>query len=486
MIDRREILATAQQASLTPHVVEKDYVLGWMLAGIYGHEDLAESWIFKGGTCLKKCFFETYRFSEDLDFTLREPQHLDANFLQDAFSKIGEWIYDQTGIEIPADKQKFDIYENPRGKISCQGKISYKGPVSSTHGLPRIKLDLTADERIVLPPVHVQIFHPYSDAPEDGIEVLAYDYTEAFAEKFRALAERTRPRDLYDVVHLYRNTEARPDSRRFIEVLRAKCEYKDIGIPRMTDLELHRAELEAGWIHMLEHQLPALLPVTTFWDTLPEIFDWLQGTVPQPLAEMPVGAGNTLIRERVVNLPAGSRGQSLIEMIRFAAANRLLVEIDYRDKQGNRSARAIEAYSLRLSQAGDVLLMAVRADSGQPRSYLVDSILGVKPTQTPFTPRYPIELTPSGPQSIPRTSRSSAEGIIGAGRTWTVRRSPARRAARSTGSRAVSGPTYVFKCTVCGKTFNRKKYDATMNKHKNKQTGYQCYGTIGRNVRTIY
>ena len=101
MIDKREILAIAQQTSLTPHIVEKDNVLGWMLAGIYGHEDLAESWVFKGGTCLKKCFFETYRFSEDLDFTLRQPEHLEANFLKGAFSEIGEWIYDQTGIEIP-------------------------------------------------------------------------------------------------------------------------------------------------------------------------------------------------------------------------------------------------------------------------------------------------------------------------------------------------------------------------------------------------
>jgi predicted nucleotidyltransferase component of viral defense system len=66
LIDRREILDIANQTSLTPHVVEKDYVLGWMLAGIYAHEELAESWIFKGGTCLKKCFFETYRFSSSL------------------------------------------------------------------------------------------------------------------------------------------------------------------------------------------------------------------------------------------------------------------------------------------------------------------------------------------------------------------------------------------------------------------------------------
>ena len=71
MIDRREILEAASSFWLLPSIVEKDYVLGWMLAGINAHDELGESWVFKGGTCLKKCYFETYRFSEDLDFTLR-------------------------------------------------------------------------------------------------------------------------------------------------------------------------------------------------------------------------------------------------------------------------------------------------------------------------------------------------------------------------------------------------------------------------------
>lgn len=408
MIDRREILEIAAQTSLTPHVVEKDYVLGWMLAGIYAHEELAEKWLFKGGTCLKKCFFETYRFSEDLDFTLRDETQIEEGFLKRVFGEIGQWIYDETGIEVPADKQEFEIYQNPRGTLSCQGKISYKGPVSSTHALPRTKLDLTADERVVLPPVIAEIFHPYSDAPEEGIEVLAYDYVEAFAEKFRALSERTRPRDLYDVVNLYRNEDARPEPAQFIEVLREKCLFKGIELPRLVDLEPHRADLEAGWVHMLDHQLPALLPVNAFWDALPEIFDWLHGQAIAPvLAAMAMGANDAVIRERIIGLPSGSPGQSFIEKIRFAAANRLLVEIDYRDKQGNRSTRAIEAYSLRRSRAGEVLLMAVRANDGQPRSYILDNILGVLPTQTTFSPRYPIELTPNGPQTIPATARTA-------------------------------------------------------------------------------
>ena len=122
MIDKREILALAAQTSLTPHVVERDYVLGWMLAGIYAHAALADQWLFKGGTCLKKCFFETYRFSEDLDLTLRDEAQLDAAFLRRVFDEVGQWVYYQTGIEVPADKQDFEILRNPRA--TCPARAS--------------------------------------------------------------------------------------------------------------------------------------------------------------------------------------------------------------------------------------------------------------------------------------------------------------------------------------------------------------------------
>jgi len=70
VIGKEEILGFAREVGLDPNVVEKDYVLGWMLAGISWHPRTQDTWLFKGGTCLKKCYFETYRFSEDLDFTL--------------------------------------------------------------------------------------------------------------------------------------------------------------------------------------------------------------------------------------------------------------------------------------------------------------------------------------------------------------------------------------------------------------------------------
>ena len=45
MIDRNEILALANETGLTPHVVEKDYMLGWLLAGIFQQEEFQENWV---------------------------------------------------------------------------------------------------------------------------------------------------------------------------------------------------------------------------------------------------------------------------------------------------------------------------------------------------------------------------------------------------------------------------------------------------------
>ena len=479
LVPKRELLDMAAQTGLNPHVVEKDYALGWMLAGIYAHEQLAESWVFKGGTCLKKCYFETYRFSEDLDFTLKDPSHLDHPFLTAAFADVAEWVYDNSGIEIPAELQRFDLYENPRGQLSCEGSIKYRGPVSPP-ARPRIKLDLAADERLVMAPVRRQIFHPYSDEPETGIEVLTYAYEEAFGEKLRALGERTRPRDLYDVINLYRNEDSRPLASVLLNVLAQKCAYKGIEVPKLVDLEGHRPDLEAAWHSMLAHQLPALPPVASFWNVLPEFFAWLEdGYTPIVPASYSLGSGETVLRGRELRLPLRSAAQSHLEIIRFAAANRLCVELDYQ-----RSTRVIEPYSLRQTQEGNIILHAWSVDRNAHRSYRVDRIQGARITDRVFQARYAVELNPSGPVSIAPTSRSSGvPQTIGTNRI----RGTGRRS--STGSRVtrapLGGPTYVYQCGICGKKFSRKKQTTKLSKHK-APSGLQCPGRVAMLVDTKY
>jgi predicted nucleotidyltransferase component of viral defense system len=50
-------------------VLERDYVLSWVLAGVTQVDALRDTIVFKGGTALRKCYFGDYRFSEDLDFS---------------------------------------------------------------------------------------------------------------------------------------------------------------------------------------------------------------------------------------------------------------------------------------------------------------------------------------------------------------------------------------------------------------------------------
>ncbi len=470
MIGKPEIMHMAGQLGLHPHVVEKDYALGWLLAGIFAHPKVAGSWVFKGGTCLKKCFFDTYRFSEDLDFTLRDEAHLDAAFLGEVFTEIGGWVYEQCGLDMPADRQGFDIFANPRGHRSCQGKISYRGPVSPTSGgWPRIKLDLTADEHVVLPPVEIAIFHPYGDAPVDGIAVHAYAYEEAFAEKIRALAERTRPRDLYDVINLYRNTSARSSPAVILDVLTQKCAFKGIGVPRASDLEPHRAELAASWDQMLRHQLPELPPVDSFWNVLPEFFEWLDsGVAPREPASYVVARGETIVREHTVRLPIGARQRSALEIIRFAAGNRLCVDLEYEGR-----ARRIEPYSLRRTADNHIILHAWSVAGNGHRTYRVDRIQGARTTGQVFAPRYAIELTPDGLPVIPSNERNPGAGASAASGRVTV----SVRRGRLGGSRAhrPSGPIHIYVCPYCQRKFYRKKASTRLGAH-NDRNGWPCPG----------
>lgn len=395
MIDKSEIMEFSREFGLRANVIEKDYMLGWVLAGIFNHAKIGSEWVFKGGTCLKKCYFETYRFSEDLDFTLTEPNHLDRDFLVQCFEDISEWVYDATGIEIPKDLIRFDVYKNNRGGMSAQGRIGYRGPMQPGGDLPRIKLDLTLDEILVLDPTIRNVHHPYSDCPDDGIQSKCYCFEEVFAEKIRALAERERPRDLYDVVHLYRHDELTSNQTVILRTLEKKCTFKEISVPTMETFRNRpeREELEVEWENMLAHQLPALPSFEQFWVELPEVMEWLHGVV-EKVEKEAISFGRIPIDEtwQPPSMAQAWHTEVPLEKIRFAAANRLCVNLYYKN-----SYRLIEPYSLRRSKAGNLLLFAVRHNTIEPRSYRVDRIQGAEITNTSFVPRHAVELTPSGP-----------------------------------------------------------------------------------------
>jgi predicted nucleotidyltransferase component of viral defense system len=49
--------------------LEKDFLLTLILVKV-GTDEQYKNLIFKGGTCLNKCYFSYFRLSEDLDFVV--------------------------------------------------------------------------------------------------------------------------------------------------------------------------------------------------------------------------------------------------------------------------------------------------------------------------------------------------------------------------------------------------------------------------------
>jgi predicted nucleotidyltransferase component of viral defense system len=127
MIPAREVLALRTEWSLRADVIEKDWALGWVLAGIAAHPQLS-TWIFKGGTCLRKCYYETYRFSEDLDFTVVGDGPEEPDQIIPIFREVASWLADEAGLEMQIDDRSFIRRRNLRGMSTTLGRVAYRGP----------------------------------------------------------------------------------------------------------------------------------------------------------------------------------------------------------------------------------------------------------------------------------------------------------------------------------------------------------------------
>lgn len=144
--------------------------------------------------------------------------------------------------------------------------------------MAKIILDITSNEVLVLKPEKRTILHGYKDFSEELMFANCYSFTEIFAEKFRALAQRLRPRDLYDIIRLYENRAMLQDKNTLTKVINEKFAFKGISVPNIDGIHNHKYfhELQSEWDNMLKHQLPNLEPMEQYMDQLPEVLVWLK------------------------------------------------------------------------------------------------------------------------------------------------------------------------------------------------------------------
>lgn len=396
MITKAEILLQSRHYELQPSTVQKDYVIGWLLRTISSHSELSK-WIFKGGTCLKKCYFETYRFSEDLDFTIPKELEIDKANIQSYLDEVATDIESKSGLTFPRNEWKIEEYRNKRGNVSFQVKIPYDGPIKqSPKSLQRVKFDLTQDELITDESVMRDLHHPYTDRLEPAPQLRCYSINEILAEKTRALVERKgRARDVYDVVNISRNFRPNVDAYLTAKLTKAKFEFKELEVPSIDYIikSIDTEVLKTNWNHQLAHQINNLPPVDSYLADLEDaIAWWLEPSIAKPgLVTIPGATGRPVERQMFPDITSGAI-PSTLDYIRRAARNRFLVLVRY-----NNAKRLVEPYSLRYPPTGNEILHVWEVkknglSSNQHKSFITNRLTYLSTSNQTFVPKWEIEL----------------------------------------------------------------------------------------------
>ena len=121
MIPEAELRGLARRWNVDLMLLDLDYSLGCFLAGL-GQQDLAGRLRFKGGTCLHKCYFPDYRFSEDLDFT--SETHLSAATLKEMTETAVRWVEREIGLDFRAAPVRVETVSDEYGKESFEVRLT--------------------------------------------------------------------------------------------------------------------------------------------------------------------------------------------------------------------------------------------------------------------------------------------------------------------------------------------------------------------------
>jgi len=167
-------------------VAEKDYTLSYLLAGIAHVEELREGLFFKGATALRKMYLGDYRFSEDLDFsTCQETLVLDVD------EAMGQAVREMDGLlqergPFRVEMERLRLRDpHPHRQDAFVVRVQFP---AHREALCRLKVEITRDEAVLLPPQQRALLHEF---PDEKVEagLWCYALEEIVAEKLRALLQ---------------------------------------------------------------------------------------------------------------------------------------------------------------------------------------------------------------------------------------------------------------------------------------------------------
>ncbi len=267
MILQKEITNIATQKNVVKSTIDKDWALGHFLDAIFSIQDIRGKLIFKGGTCLRKCYLPDYRFSEDLDFTSSDK---DFRLTRAHLNEITSLLNQRVGMLTHIESLKDLVYKDQL--VGFEAVIKFWGsdhPRNETPPLPqrwqtKIKIEIILYELVLFPLQMRDIVHEYSDQLSDhSKQIPCYCIEEVLSEKIRCLVQRsyTAPRDLYDLWYLsgfYQDI----DLKGIADAFHRKMAFKGhtfTGIEQLLNPENDK-QLKSAWKNSLGHQISGELP----------------------------------------------------------------------------------------------------------------------------------------------------------------------------------------------------------------------------------
>src|SRR6056297_1010827 len=256
MITDTRLRQLARELDVRLGYAEKNYVNSWILWAMYT-SSYGDNLLFKGGTALSKLYFpETWRYSEDLDFGVGGEYNGSKEELEialDDASRISGIDFDVTQHRALQTEGYPTHYVDI--DIQYSAVLGHKNTTS---------LDIMIDEYVAFDPVRHS--HSYEDVPE--FELTAYSLEEIFAEKLRALYQRSQARDYYDLYQML--TEAEVDNSGILPAFTRKCEHDGLNIDLRDGLPGEKqGEIRDGW----QNTLPDLVVDLPEFDRVYEALD---------------------------------------------------------------------------------------------------------------------------------------------------------------------------------------------------------------------
>jgi predicted nucleotidyltransferase component of viral defense system len=454
MISSDELREQARVYELNDADVQRDYVFGWIISGIFQATQLGSTAVLKGGNALRKGYFPGTRFSDDLDFSTAHG--LDSNALLAELNEVCRFAEDASGIRFDLSRNRLaDEHQIDRERRVFKFRLYFKDLLAGKdHVDISVRMDVTEFDRLYLPTQERQLIHPYSDADVCSTTIRCVKLEEALADKLKCLLQRRYCYDIFDVVY---------------------------GTFVSRDIEVDRGELMQVFLKKTIFGPSPLAAKQLLLDLPLDVFRGYWGKVLVPAASRLTfdGAVDQLragIEELFAPLHPGAQmayafyPSHLRNPILEAASERKLLKVTYDGR-----TRLMEPYSLTFKRrksdnAGHEYLFAYDQTGGNTsgpgiKALFAHKVQSLEVTDIPFEPRFEVQLAKAGDSS----HASYFTGTPGHRST---------RARTTTRRRQSTGPRYVVECSYCGKRFTRKTRSTVMNRHKD-QYGNQCYGRRG-------